>query len=145
MRKLSDFFKGEARFIAVTSLMEDILKLCLNSRYSLFFDINLMNIEICYRADWMVLYEKYTQFYRFYMPMLFYLFLKVDFLKKGEDFYMELNYRKRYIIFRSLMPYLLYEKINTRIIHLNPFLIAICALLPNFEKDKIIIRGMRQL
>ena len=144
MRKLTDFLKREQGFDSVTKYkyIEDYLEVrFLNDKYDLFLSINIVNEELKAKIPWHSLHSReFSHLYKSYLPMSFYLFLKIDFLKEDRTFNMEFDYENRCIYFRSSL-YVISQKIDSKVLYLSPFLIAISALLPNFKKDRIILRG----
>ncbi|MDL1957743.1 MAG: hypothetical protein LWW95_11965 [Candidatus Desulfofervidus auxilii] len=150
IKKLTRLFKGDEGFDAVDSYdyIADLLRIDLkteNKIYSLDLSIGLMNKELAGETGSQYLYKKYDVFYsyRSYLPMAFYLFLKMDYFKEGKYFeYYIVFYetyslkRQRYIAFEEKKIF--YERISPIVFYFSPFLIALCSLLPNFKSDKII-------
>ena len=150
VRKLTDFFQTFQRFFAVSDyrLVRDGLDVYLNTnlrRYDVFLAIFVVNKELAQRTS-DSLYASCYQIYKSYLPIAFYLFLKIDFLKRGSSFYYEacLLKKERYITFEAAGE-IFYEKIDPVVFYFSPFLIALCSLLPNFKSDRIIIRRYRPL
>ena len=148
VKKLTRFFKGEESFDAVDSYdyISDLLVIDLkreNKIYSLSLSTGLINKELAGKTGSQHLYSKYNVSYSYksYLPMAFYLFLKMDYFKEGNyfEYYIILRKRQRYIFFEGQKIF--NETINPIVFYFNPFLISLCALLPNFKTDKIILRG----
>ncbi|MDL1957742.1 MAG: hypothetical protein LWW95_11960 [Candidatus Desulfofervidus auxilii] len=150
MKKLTRFFKGEKAFdvfnIYPYIYVHDFLAIDLkteNKIYSLGLIIGFINKELAGKNDSKHLYSKYDVFYsyRSYLPMIFYLFLKIDYFKEGKYFacHIALPKKRRHILFEGHKIF--DETINPIVFYFNPFLISLCALLPNFKTDKIILRG----